>query len=194
MKKIISLAGLVSSLAVSCGVAEEVDPLNYHSGANGGYSVDSTGGSDGMGQAGSTAGSGENAGGYGGYETVGSGGSGGQGGLGGNDRECGPCQDKITAMILQFNGLEISAVTAKDWKGNQFYHNAAISPSEQLVLNTDIMNGTLGPKVELYVNGLLNTEIHTSCSDPNVLPGYSAGLFTLVAGESKIGGPLCDYQ
>jgi len=182
MNKIIGLAGLVGSLAVSCGVAEEVSPLYKYDGDGGNYSDDSTVGDGGNGAGGGYSTSNGNTGGFSG-----------QGGSG-EGHECGPCQDKITTMILQFNGLETSAVTAKDWKGNQFYHNTAVDPSEQLVLNTDIMNGTLGPKVELYVNEQLNASVHTSCSDPNVLPGYISGLFTLIAGESKTGGPLCDYQ
>jgi hypothetical protein len=65
-------------------------------------------------------------------------------------------------------------------------------------LLTDRRNGfagTLGTEVLLVttVNGrVTSTMIHTSCSQP-IYESYEGGMFTTLAGSSKIGGPLCDF-
>lgn len=50
-------------------------------------------------------------------------------------------------------------------------------------------NGTLGTEIQVYVNGDLNTKIHTSCSQP-IYPGLEFDDFEVVEGESLKGGAL----
>jgi hypothetical protein len=50
--------------------------------------------------------------------------------------------------------------------------------------------GTLGTEISLFINGELNTTIHTSCSKP-IYPGMKSGLFEVVEGHSLEGGILC---
>ena len=47
----------------------------------------------------------------------------------------------------------------------------------------------MGPFIEIWVNGVLATSIHTSCSEP-IGPGLVSGDFEVVDGESLFGGPL----
>jgi hypothetical protein len=48
----------------------------------------------------------------------------------------------------------------------------------------------MGTEIEVYVNGSLNTSIHTSCSQP-IGPGLVRGSFEIVSGFSLKGGALC---
>jgi len=50
--------------------------------------------------------------------------------------------------------------------------------------------GTLGTEMTLYVGGVLNTTIHTSCSKP-IGVGLTFGDFEVIEGQSKDGGSLC---
>ena len=49
--------------------------------------------------------------------------------------------------------------------------------------------GTLGIEIDIYVDGNINTSIHTSCSEP-IYVGMVSGDFMITAGESKDGGAL----
>jgi len=51
-------------------------------------------------------------------------------------------------------------------------------------------NGTLGTEISLFINGELDTQIHTSCSKP-IYPGMISGLFEVVEGYSLEGGLIC---
>ena len=51
-------------------------------------------------------------------------------------------------------------------------------------------NGTLSTEIRIYVDGGLNTKIHTSCSQP-IGPGLVSGDFEVVEGYSREGGLLC---
>ena len=57
------------------------------------------------------------------------------------------------------------------------------------IVGTD-NNGTLGTEISLFVDGVLNTKIHTSCSQP-VYAGLMSGLFVVDEGYSLEGGLLC---
>lgn len=51
-------------------------------------------------------------------------------------------------------------------------------------------SGTLGTEIRILVNGVLNTMMHTSCSQP-IGPGLVSGDFEVLEGSSKGGGLLC---
>jgi hypothetical protein len=54
-------------------------------------------------------------------------------------------------------------------------------------------NGTLGTEISLYVNGILNAKMHTSCSKP-IGPGLVQGDFLVIDGASRNGGLLCPAE
>ncbi len=51
-------------------------------------------------------------------------------------------------------------------------------------------NGTFGSQITIYVDGVENTTIHTSCSQ-EIGPGFESGDFMVLAGASRHGGALC---
>ena len=46
-------------------------------------------------------------------------------------------------------------------------------------------NGTMGPEIEILVDGSSHTTIHTSCSQP-IGPGLVRGDFTVMSGKSRL--------
>jgi hypothetical protein len=56
--------------------------------------------------------------------------------------------------------------------------------------NGNDSSGTLGTNIDLFIDGQASTSIHTSCSQP-IGPGLVKGPFTITAGASLKGGPLC---
>lgn len=103
----------------------------------------------------------------------------------------GVCDGKVNALTLKYNGL-VSAnikVVQKDGK-NQLtvFDNTVAAGAEFSFVGADKM-GTLGVEITLYVNGVKNTAIHTSCSQP-IGPGLVSGSFTVIAGTSRNGGAL----
>ena len=65
-----------------------------------------------------------------------------------------------------------------------------VAPGELFTFHGTDKKGTLGPKIQIYVNRKLNTWIHTSCSEP-IGPGLVQGRFEVVEGYSREGGLLC---
>ncbi len=51
----------------------------------------------------------------------------------------------------------------------------------------------LSTEIPIYVGGVENTRIHTSCSQP-IGPGLIGGDFLVVEGQSLNGGPLCPLE
>ena len=48
----------------------------------------------------------------------------------------------------------------------------------------------MGPEISVYIDGQLQTKIHTSCSEP-IGPGMVFGDFKVIDGYSQDGGRLC---
>ncbi len=128
----------------------------------------------------------------------------------GNSREGGPlcpvestppdsssceCKGKVTQLTMQFTGDtggidETAKVTVKQKKDGEVVYDDYIKSGDIFVFDGADDKGTLGVEIELYVNGDLNTKIHTSCSDP-IGPGLVSGDFYVVEGYSREGGKLC---
>ena len=118
---------------------------------------------------------------------------------------CGPCEGKVSSLTFQYNGADNAKLVATIKTGSFW---APLTVIEDLdagetfildgALNTDSRNGfaaTLGTEVLLVttVNGVVtSTMIHTSCSQP-IYQSYENGLYSTLAGSSKIGGPLCAF-
>ena len=103
---------------------------------------------------------------------------------------CGPCEGKVTQLTLLYTGIDSATVKVVQKKDGSVVFDEYVAPSQQFSFIGADRKGTLGTDIRIYVNGTLHTTIHTSCSQP-IGPGLVRGLFTVVAGESKDGGPLC---
>jgi hypothetical protein len=118
---------------------------------------------------------------------------------------CGPCEGKVNSLTFKYNGPDNATLVATAKVGFFFVPILIVNDldaGETFTLdgarNMDRRNGfagTLGTEVSLIqaVNGrITNTMVHTSCSQP-IYESYGAGMFTTLAGSSKIGGALCAF-
>ncbi|HID70405.1 MAG TPA: hypothetical protein EYP35_08100 [Desulfobacterales bacterium] len=104
--------------------------------------------------------------------------------------DCGECDGKVTQLTLQYNGSGSAYVEVVQKKGGEIF-SSTVAPGEQFTFNgTD--NDTLGTEISIYVDGSLDTQIHTSCSKP-VGIGMISGAFEVVDGYSRNGGQFCPY-
>ena len=114
------------------------------------------------------------------------------------DDDCDDCDGKVTVLTLRYNGSVENAeitVDAKRGPSTDQVFDATVNPGEEFTLTgppsgSEGFAGTLGTEIDIFVNGELNTTIHTSCSQP-IGPGLISGDFEVVSGESKNGGLLC---
>jgi glutaredoxin len=112
---------------------------------------------------------------------------------GGGD-DCGDCKGKITELELEYNGPATADIVVKG-KGKKkqtpIIFEGTVNPGESFTIYGYDKKGTLGTEIKIYVDGSINAKIHTSCSDPDVGPGYTKGYFTVIRGASREGGELC---
>ena len=102
---------------------------------------------------------------------------------------CNECDGKVTTLTLQYNGIDDALIEVYGLLGAEVYIGT-ISPNETFTLDGFDRQGTLGPKIYIYVNTDKTTSIHTSCSVP-ILIGMDFAEFTVVDGYSRNGGQLC---
>ncbi|KAF0193129.1 MAG: hypothetical protein FD165_232 [Gammaproteobacteria bacterium] len=103
----------------------------------------------------------------------------------------GVCDGKVNALTLKYNGLASAAikVVQKDSKNLLTVFDGTVAAGAQFSFVGADKMGTLGVEITIYVNGVKNTSIHTSCSQP-IGPGLVSGAFTVIAGTSRNGGAL----
>ncbi len=105
-------------------------------------------------------------------------------------QRCGKCEGKVTELTLKYLGhVNNSHVVVKQKKDGAVVFDGVVQPGQTFSF-IGSYKGTLGTEISVYVNGHLNTKIHTSCSQP-IGPGLVFGNFEVIAGESLRGGPLC---
>ena len=104
--------------------------------------------------------------------------------------ECRVCQGKATELTLKYNG-SIEATIQVDQKKEGTIFNELVSVGGEFTVFGSDKKNTLGTEISLYVDDVLNTKIHTSCSDLNVGPGFVSGVFEVIEGFSREGGLLC---
>jgi hypothetical protein len=103
---------------------------------------------------------------------------------------CGPCKGKATSLTLRYDGATDANIEVRQKKPNTVVFSGVVLPGGQFSFVGLDNKGTLSTEISIYVNGTLNTKIHTSCSKP-IGPGLVSGLFTVVSGYSLKGGLLC---
>jgi len=106
--------------------------------------------------------------------------------------ECGDCDGKITELTLQYLGetsANIEVVTKKE--GAIF--SGMVDPMGLFNFVGNDKKGTMGTEISVYIDGVLNVKIHTSCSQPIAI-GMVFGDFEIIEGYSRNGGLLCVYD
>ncbi|MFC2110852.1 HYR domain-containing protein [Bacteroidota bacterium] len=101
---------------------------------------------------------------------------------------CGECDGKMTDLTLRYDGNSPVVIKVKQKDGYIVFNNT-VNPGENFSF-TGTDKGTLGTEITLYINNVENVRIHTSCSKP-IGVGMAFGDFTVIAGISRNGGPLC---
>ena len=108
---------------------------------------------------------------------------------GGDD--CGDCDGKMTQLTLRYNGAVAGNVEVfTKGKDPELLFAGTVNPGEEFSFVGNDKHGTMGPEIHLFIDGELNTKIHTSCSQP-IFVGMISGAFEIVAGSSRNGGMLC---
>jgi LruC domain-containing protein len=110
---------------------------------------------------------------------------------------CGECEGQITILELEYVGAETSPdiiVTQHKSGGSNnheiFNEDDVSDPFEFSGVNN---HNKMGAKIKVYVNGVENVEMHTSCS-VTFLAGMTFGDFKIISGESDVGGELCEVD
>jgi gliding motility-associated-like protein len=101
---------------------------------------------------------------------------------------CAPCAGGITVITLRFNGMVAANVIATDSSGEIF--NRLLAPNENFTLTGTKQDGKFeGPHIDFTIDGVDDVRVKTNCDDVQI--NKDLGSFTVIASESKNGGPLC---
>jgi large repetitive protein len=106
---------------------------------------------------------------------------------------CAPCiGGGLTRIELKFNQPVDQLIDADAFDvGGVNLFSSTVSPLGPVVLiGSKQSDRFVGDKITIKVNGSVDVIINTRCSD-GVLVGDTYGSFTVVAAESKSGGPVC---
>lgn len=101
----------------------------------------------------------------------------------------GECEGKVTQLTVRYDGSIVDAHIVVKQKKNIVVFDGIVQPGEEFTFYGADKKGTFGPETYYYVNGVFNTNIHTSCSQP-IGPGLTKGDFTVIEGYSRHGGLL----
>lgn len=115
-------------------------------------------------------------------------------GSNGGGGECSECDSKMTELTLAYGGaaeatIEVLAKSKKRNPGAVLFSEQVLPGASFSFVGLD-KKGTMGTEISIYVDGSLNTKIHTSCSQP-IYIGMVSGDFEIVDGYSRNGGQLC---
>ncbi|MCF7974386.1 MAG: hypothetical protein K9N55_11265 [Phycisphaerae bacterium] len=103
---------------------------------------------------------------------------------------CG-CDGKVTRLVLEYSGSTGDNISVVQKGGTaQVVNPQIVNGKLRITVLGGDKNLTLGTEISVFVNGSLDTKIHTSCSQP-IGPGLVRGSFTVIEGLSLKGGLLC---
>jgi hypothetical protein len=103
---------------------------------------------------------------------------------------CKPCEGRVTALRLRYLGSTPNARIVVKQKDGVTIFDGVVQPGGTFVFRGKKSDGTMDTEIRLTVNGGPSFAIHTSCSQP-IGAGMVFGEYEVVAGESRLGGPLC---
>lgn len=101
----------------------------------------------------------------------------------------GSCSGKVDALSLLYTGTEPAFIEVIQSQGEVPFAGM-VSPGGTFSFFGLDNQLTLGPDINLFVEGIFDSNLHTSCSQP-VFVGLTFGSFEIVAGTSRNGGPFC---
>ncbi|MFH2029046.1 MAG: SdrD B-like domain-containing protein [Bacteroidota bacterium] len=109
-----------------------------------------------------------------------------------SDVDCKPCEGKVTQLTMRYDGtLQNATIKVVQKKPKIAVFKEIVQPGGEFTFSGVDNKGTLSTEIEIFVNGVSNTKIHTSCS-VDIGPGLVSGDFTVIKGYSKEGGLLCE--
>ena len=103
------------------------------------------------------------------------------------------CDGKATQLTLRYDGAEGAQITVEQKKDQVKVFNDFVEPGGVFTFDGKDKKSTLGTEITIKVDGVVNTKIHTSCSQPLYI-GLVKGDFTIVDGYSRNGGQLCEKE
>ena len=117
--------------------------------------------------------------------------------------DCEVCSGKITTMTLQYDGAQDANIWVLQNKDGAEIFNGLVAAGDSFSFIGTYSKGgkiTLGTEISVFVadgsgiGGAVEYKIHTSCSDPNVAPGYVIGPLQVLAADSRTGGAICPVE
>jgi hypothetical protein len=108
--------------------------------------------------------------------------------------ECGSCVSQFTEMTFQYLGTTAETIEVIMAHAGEVAFSGVVQPGELFTAIGQWAHGggdpTLGTEIDVFIDGVLNAEFHTSCSDPEVVPGLVRGDL-LIINIKDWGGWVC---
>lgn len=112
--------------------------------------------------------------------------------------QCKDCEGTISKLTFKYLGnSDTSIIVDQKTSGDNTKEifNDIVSSGATFTVTGEFSQGnqpnSLWTDIFIQEGDKEEIQIHTSCSDPDVLPGYTVGNFKIISGESTGGGLLC---
>lgn len=102
---------------------------------------------------------------------------------------CGACVGGLKSLTLRYTGAAGATIRVTDG-GGEIFNDFVASGLDFSFVGTNPNDKFTGTTISIFINGFLHTTIQTACSGGTFVKSVY-GLFTVVAGTSLNGGPLC---
>ncbi len=106
---------------------------------------------------------------------------------------CAVCKGGTVELTFQYLGFNSARVTVYDDtspKADKILFDSTLNPGDQFTITPRPGQAKLNNDITIYVNGVFNAKVHTSCSQP-IGPGLISGDFEIVNARSKDSGLMC---
>lgn len=103
---------------------------------------------------------------------------------------CGECEGGLSTLSVRYEGA--TTKTVKIVGKSITYFNQSVAPGTIITI-TKGSESRIVNEIDLYINNVKNTDIHTSCSQP-IYPGLTAGAFLITEVISNKGGAVCPKE
>lgn|GEM_PF-1216708 len=105
--------------------------------------------------------------------------------------DCGECEGGLSTLSVRYEGT--ATKTVKIVGKSTVYFNASVAPGTIITISKGPSDKRIVNEIDLYINNVKNTSIHTSCSQP-IYPGLNFGSFLVTAAVSNKGGEICPKE
>ena len=93
-------------------------------------------------------------------------------------------------LSLEYTGNLPTSLVRVEMKDGTVVFEGTVGSGQEFSFIGEDKKGTLGTNISIFINGVKNTDIHTSCSI-DIGIGSTFGDFEVTAGSSRNGGNLC---